>query len=97
MLPIKPEDYERLKVLVESKPSYHEYLEEIKGIATIVDIPWEKLVIANLYYEFVMAPMCTSVIARDKNNKILHARNFDLWAWEALSRLSATIEVYRGN
>lgn len=60
-------------------------------------LDWEKLTVANMYYEFVMAPMCTSIIAKDKDGKILHARNFDLWVWEALSRLSATVEVYRGN
>lgn len=88
-LPIKPEDYDALGALVEAEPIYHEYLEEIKGIASLTGIEWEKLTVANLYYEFVMAPMCTSIIAKDKNGDIIHARNFDLWVWEALSRLSA--------
>jgi hypothetical protein len=44
-----------------------------------------------------MAPMCTSIVARQKDGKIIHSRNFDLWLWEALSGLSADIEVVRGD
>lgn len=44
-----------------------------------------------------ISALCTSLVAKDANNKILHGRNLDFWPWSLISKDSATIEVFRGN
>lgn len=60
---------------------YEDYLEEMKGIASQLGIIWEKLFIANFFYEGSTFPACTSVLVKNAENKILLGRNLDFpWA-----------------
>jgi len=40
---------------------------------------------------------CSSILALNKDNKIVHGRNLDFWPWALMSKDSAVIEVYRGD
>jgi hypothetical protein len=54
---------------------YREYAEEIAGMAYILNISAADYYVLNCFYEIIV--MCTSIVARDKNNKPVLARNFD--------------------
>ncbi|XP_015686355.1 acid ceramidase [Protobothrops mucrosquamatus] len=49
--------------------------EEIKGIASAIDVPLGDVVVFNIFYEIFT--VCTSIIAQDKTGKLYHARNLD--------------------
>jgi hypothetical protein len=51
---------------------------EVKGCSQHIGVPYGWLSLFNLGYE--LSDACTSIIAEDKDGKILHARNLDFWA-----------------
>ncbi|XP_003466494.1 acid ceramidase-like [Cavia porcellus] len=51
------------------------YEEEMKGIATVTNIPLGEIILFNIFYE--LFTMCTSIITEDKNGHLLHVRNLD--------------------
>eukprot|EP00826_Nyctotherus_ovalis_P013212 TRINITY_DN1353_c0_g1_i2.p1 TRINITY_DN1353_c0_g1~~TRINITY_DN1353_c0_g1_i2.p1 ORF type:complete len:313 (+),score=60.08 TRINITY_DN1353_c0_g1_i2:238-1176(+) len=54
---------------------YKEYTEEFGGIGQLTNLSATDVYVLNCFYE--MSAMCTSIVARDKNNKLILARNFD--------------------
>jgi len=48
-------------------------------------------------YEYSTIPMCSSILVKDKFNKILHGRNLDFDLWNYLSKMTAKVEVYKGD
>lgn len=75
-------------------PKYREYAEEIAGIAKILNISAQDLYVVNCFYE--IAVMCTSIVARDKNNKLILARNLD-FGFTSLLRQGHIIVHYKRN
>ncbi|KAM6440334.1 acid ceramidase isoform 1-T1 [Liasis olivaceus] len=49
--------------------------EEIKGIASAVDVPLGDIVAFNIFYEIFT--VCTSIVTEDTTGKLYHARNLD--------------------
>ncbi|XP_063165845.1 acid ceramidase [Candoia aspera] len=82
--------------------------EEIKGIATAIDVPLGDVVAFNIFYEIFT--VCTSIIAEDKTGKLYHARNLDFglflgWdirnsSWsttQKLKRLMVSLDFQKNN
>jgi len=42
---------------------------------------WEKLLFANLTLELTNLPMCTSILVKNIEGKVLHGRNLDFPYW----------------
>jgi hypothetical protein len=76
-------------------PKYREYAEEIAGIANILNITAADYYALNCYYELCV--MCTSIVARDKNNKLILARNFDFGYTEVLRKMHINVVYKRNN
>lgn len=55
------------------------YNDEIIGIAKALDLPLGDILACNIFYE--LEKMCTSIILRDPEGYVYHARNMDLGAW----------------
>lgn len=73
-----------------------EYGDEIKGIATAVNMPLGEVVLYNVFYEFFTA--CTSVLAEDENGKMYHGRNMDFGlflGWDVKNNTWLTSEILR--
>jgi len=74
---------------------YKEYAEEIAGIANILGITPEDYYVINCFYELIV--MCTSIVAKDKNNKLILARNFDFGHTEILRKIHINVMYMRNN
>lgn len=71
-----------------------EYWQEMEGIAYQAEIPFEDVVVANLYYDVLKVVLtgCTA-FAVDSESGPLHARNLDWWTEnDALRRCTVTID-----
>ena len=53
-----------------------EYINEMKGISNYLNISYDIIETANLFFEW--DPGCTSIVAQMNNGNIIHGRNFDL-------------------
>ncbi|MCJ8734127.1 hypothetical protein PDJAM_G00231700 [Pangasius djambal] len=62
-----------LPLIVDMLP--YPFNEEIKGIASVSDVPLGEVVLFNIFYE--VFTVCTSVVTEDLNGNIYHARNLD--------------------
>eukprot|EP00826_Nyctotherus_ovalis_P013216 TRINITY_DN1353_c0_g3_i1.p1 TRINITY_DN1353_c0_g3~~TRINITY_DN1353_c0_g3_i1.p1 ORF type:complete len:286 (-),score=47.14 TRINITY_DN1353_c0_g3_i1:16-873(-) len=71
---------------------YKEYAEEFAGIGQLTDLSAIDVYVLNCFYE--MSAMCTSIVARDKNNKLILARNFD-FGFDPVIRKMYTNVVYK--
>jgi len=69
----------------------------MKGIANNLGIRWEKVLLGNFFYEGSTLPLCSSILVKDKFNKVMHARNLDFPFWEYLSKMTAKVKVYKGD
>lgn len=62
-----------------------DYRDEMKGIASVLDVPYEEVLLANVYYEVsgigknvsLFERACTSIVAQNTNGSIFLARNQD--------------------
>jgi len=72
-------------------------VEEVKGIAEVAEVDWRAVLLANFAYEMSTVPMCTSIVARNKDNYIIHGRNLDFPFWGYFSKLSCKVDFYEGN
>eukprot|EP00826_Nyctotherus_ovalis_P062113 TRINITY_DN892_c0_g6_i1.p1 TRINITY_DN892_c0_g6~~TRINITY_DN892_c0_g6_i1.p1 ORF type:complete len:384 (-),score=76.94 TRINITY_DN892_c0_g6_i1:108-1151(-) len=75
-------------------PKFKEYAEEIIGISQILNITATDIYVLNCFYEIDM--LCTSIVARDKDNKLILARNFDFSFTPYLRKMHVTA-VYKRN
>ncbi|XP_065884500.1 acid ceramidase-like [Dysidea avara] len=70
--------------------------DEIKGIAKTSNIPLGEIVLYNIFYEIFT--VCTSIVARDENGKMFHARNLDFglfMGWDISNDTWALTELLR--
>jgi len=74
---------------------YKEYAEEIAGIAAILGVTAGDYYAINCFYELMV--MCTSIVARDKNNNLILARNFDFGFTEILRKIHINVVYMRNN
>ena len=62
-----------------------EYREEMEGIASVIDVAYEEVLLANVYYEVsgigknvsLFERACTSIVAQNTNGSVFLARNQD--------------------
>ena len=62
-----------------------EYREEMEGIASVIDVAYEEVLLANVYYEVsgigknvsLFKRACTSIVAQNTNGSVFLARNQD--------------------
>eukprot|EP00826_Nyctotherus_ovalis_P008769 TRINITY_DN1227_c0_g3_i4.p1 TRINITY_DN1227_c0_g3~~TRINITY_DN1227_c0_g3_i4.p1 ORF type:complete len:282 (-),score=56.40 TRINITY_DN1227_c0_g3_i4:467-1312(-) len=75
-------------------PMHREYAEELIGISEILNITVEDLYVLNCINEIVA--MCTSIVARDKNGKLILARNFDFYYRNLVAKMHVNV-IYKRN
>lgn len=64
-------------------------LDEVKGIAKLLGVKWEMVLVANFMYEYSTFTACTSILVKDKLGNILHGRNLDFPFYNYLSKMTA--------
>lgn len=69
------------------------YRDEISGISKALEIPVEKVVMMNVYYDFTAYKKsgykaCTSIVAANSNGTVVHGRNLDYHARDDLRELT---------
>jgi acid ceramidase len=62
-----------LPILADRLPS--PFKEEIQGMSELTGIPYGEMVLYNIFYE--LFTVCTSVIAKNADGTLYHARNLD--------------------
>uniref|UniRef100_A0ABM5GIF5 Acid ceramidase n=1 Tax=Pogona vitticeps TaxID=103695 RepID=A0ABM5GIF5_9SAUR len=70
--------------------------EEIKGIASAINVPLGDIVVFNIFYEIFT--VCTSIVAEDSSGKLYHARNLDFGlflGWDVKNSTWSTTELLR--
>jgi len=68
----------------------------MEGIADFLDQPFHTMFFLQFFYEFTSFPACSAVLVRTPENKIIHGRNFD-YSWQSyFSKMTAEIDIYRG-
>eukprot|EP00826_Nyctotherus_ovalis_P007883 TRINITY_DN1202_c0_g2_i2.p1 TRINITY_DN1202_c0_g2~~TRINITY_DN1202_c0_g2_i2.p1 ORF type:complete len:182 (-),score=31.50 TRINITY_DN1202_c0_g2_i2:489-1034(-) len=73
-------------------PKYREQAEELAGIAQLTNISITDVYVTNCFNE--INAMCTTIVARDKNNKLVLARNFDFAAMPEARKVCISV-VYK--
>lgn len=59
------------------------YISEINGMSVATNISIKNFMLLNIFYE--ISTICSSIVAKDTNGKIFHARNLDfglLLGWD---------------
>nr|XP_002128649.1 N-acylethanolamine-hydrolyzing acid amidase-like isoform X1 [Ciona intestinalis]XP_026690758.1 N-acylethanolamine-hydrolyzing acid amidase-like isoform X1 [Ciona intestinalis]XP_026690759.1 N-acylethanolamine-hydrolyzing acid amidase-like isoform X1 [Ciona intestinalis] len=81
---VKPEVIELLQDVGAKLDDYLPlpYSDELRGLSSTLGLPLGDLVILNLLYDITAyddssSKACTSIVASDKQNKIIHGRNLD--------------------
>lgn len=77
------------------KKSYPEYYEEITGIAEVIDLNPDLVLMINFVHE--VSSHCTSIIVRDKNGTIIHERNLDFGEADTLRKVSYIAKFMKGD
>ncbi|KAF4091371.1 hypothetical protein AMELA_G00036130 [Ameiurus melas] len=75
-----------LPLIVDTLP--YPFNEEIKGIASVSEVPLGEIVLFNIFYE--VFTVCTSVVTEDVNGNIYHARNLDFGLFMGWDRKKQT-------
>ena len=60
------------------KYAYQEFVEEIRGIAKVAEVRFELLLLLNFFYEISTFKACSTVIARNADNRIVKIFYFKL-------------------
>jgi acid ceramidase len=63
-----------------------ETLEELVGVAAVLEVPVERVLLCNLYYDLIKSSVGCSAFAVDLPDGPLHARNLDWWTTGGLLR-----------
>ncbi len=73
---------------------YHEYAEEIVGIAHALNVSSGEVFVANFVYELLA--LCTSIVARDSAGRVVLGRNLDFLFVELLRNLHVVFRYRHG-
>lgn len=68
----------------------------MRALSKVSGHPFPKLFFLNFMYEFSTLKECSGILIRDQNNKILHGRNLDFFAWGLLAKLVVKVDYYKG-
>ncbi len=69
---------------------------EVIALARRIDVPWRRIMLANLSYDLALAYIgCSTVVLPTADGPVL-ARNMDWWPEHALARSSYLVRCYRG-
>lgn len=71
-----------------------DYLEEVRGIAALIERPFDEVLVGNVYYDVTRHLLGCTALAVDTDEGPLHARNLDWWTEERrLADLSVRVRV----
>jgi len=73
---------------------YHEYAQEIDGVAKVLGIPANYVFIMNCIYE--LRALCTSIVTHDTEGKVILARNLDFGFAEILRKIHVEVIFTKG-
>jgi predicted choloylglycine hydrolase len=75
----------------------HDYMEEVRAIATYCDFSENEIVIANLYYDALKFVFGCTAFCVDQDKDRLHARNLDWWTEDnILGKYTKVFDVMKG-
>ena len=90
-----PPSYRQLARLAALR-TLHRFTNEAKALASRVEVDWQRIFVANLSYDLVLASLGCSTVAISTSDGPILARNMDWAPEQALARASMRIDVMRG-
>lgn len=95
MIPVPNFFYTAIGYYGETLFKYQDFVEEIQAIADLAGLDFGEVFTLNFFYEITSWKMCTSVVARTDDNRIIHGRNLDFEFFRYFANLTAIIDYHK--
>jgi len=95
LIPVPNFFYTAIGYYGETLFKYQDFVEEIQAIADLAGLDFGEVFTLNFFYEITSWKMCTSVVARTDDNRIIHGRNLDFEFFRYFANLTAIIDYHK--